>query len=787
MKKLNHLTLIAKVFAVSLLLLAVQQSLMSQITPVPLSGSIYGEPVISASYHNGLRYVTTASSIYACGGDENNYYRKVWSAPTGFSIVASNVVHYYTGDFHTILLSDGASSNYVSLSKINASGPDDNGSSPVPMPSFFVPFVKIAGTANALYALTHLVGCGIEGSLYVSYDQGQTWNQDTAGVEWSQVYDFALDSTGNLYTVSDMGVYKQLAGDSTATQVNVDSNFLFVTNIFVDRQNRIIVGANSITYSPTDAAYISTDGGNTFSTNATLAGNFNAYADDAFGNLYALGTDSINESMLVCINAAGTCTHVNTNINNVIPPSSLFTLSFGSSPIICFNGDSVLLIGTNQGLFSSADQGSTWVATNQGIFAENIYSIIQQPFGRLLCTTDIGVFYKDDADTVWHQTNMTDGSSPGTYLYNDNAGNIFAQQKATGSYPPDPLAKSTDNGFSWSVENAGFETILGASFYLDEAGAQHFYSTYQVSNRPLTIWTQNPGDSAWRVDTAGLPVVNTAIGVNTVCSDKQGYLYADLNAGSGSYLMYRRTLNSNQWVIDTAGLSTDQNIISMASNPSFGIIAVSGGSTMNYVSGLFRRTSTGWVKIPTRKDSINITAVSVDANGVIFAAELGPQSDTVNIPQTNAVYYTSDMGNTWSQALLTNMNVLGTTSNFINQAVPGGLISNGNITYALTKGHGGFVFTSQNTTTGISIKAEVLNSGIQAFPNPSSTGSWTLQATEEMEGGNVELSDMNGRIIYRAVLTSTELQINPTEIAQGVYLLNVRKGEKSSSTLVMKQ
>ena len=767
MKKLNPSTAITKVFAVALLLLFTQLFLMSQIAPVPISGNIFGEVILGSSFQNGYRYVSTASAIYACKGDAGSNYFKVYSAPVGYTIAASNPVHYYNGDYRAVLLTNGQESYFSVVNKINVPAVDSNDGNLVGLPVIFEPVTKIAGSGKALYTLTHLVGCGISGHLLVSYDHGQSWTQDTVGFSTAEVYDFAIDNSENLYTTTSSGVFKQLANDTFATPILF--NQVIATGMFVDRMNRIVL-------TNFNQAYLSADGGLSFSTDsALLTGNFNAIADDAFGNIYLIAVNWSGVTLFTRIDAAGNANAVNSNLNMA---------SQSGTDLHCFSGDSLLIIGSDNGVFTSSDLGNTWTNTNNNISAENIYSIIQQPFGRLVCATDQGIFYKDEADDNWHLSYAA--TTAGISLFNDNDGHIFAHQNSGVGFGATyaPLIESIDNGFSWNLVDTGAGSTSNVTFYMDETGAKHFYTTNHWTSNAYYIWTQLKGDSIWSVDTMGFMRFNNfGNGINTVYGDGQGYLYAALATEVSGNYMYRRPVNGTKWVIDTIGLPTSQNVTSMASSPEFGIIAATGGPTLNNISTIYHRTDTGWVVIPARTDSSNISAISVDANGVILAAEINVSFGQ----QTSAVYYTTNNGNTWSQAFLTGMVIQGSSNFLQNMAVQGGLVAIGNSTYALTAGNWGYVFTSHKTATGIDVQVSNLNNSIIAFPNPSATGEWTIKTSDELMGGQMELTDMNGRIVVRSNMSNTNTTIGSQLLSTGNYILNIRQGQHSASSVLVKQ
>lgn len=771
MKKLTRFSDIAKVFSVSLLLTIMQQTLRAQVALSPISGNLYGQAIVACNHQDGYWYVATASSIYESRVSGPAYYQKVYTAPAGLCITGFTDVHYYNGNFRAVLLNDAGNNGFVVMNRINAPEADIPGPNLVqlpPAPFNNLPYIKIASTDKALYVLSQFIGCGIQGYLYVSYDEGQTWSQDTLGNGGSIVYDFAIDSSQNVYTIGPGFLNKQLPNDSVIILPTFTSNGPYVGNaesIFIDRKNRIVL-------KNWGAVVISNDGGSTFKVSTVgNTGNPAAYANDMAGNLLGIAVDDTGNTHIYSYTDSNTSwTAIDNN----------FSIANGAT-VSCFSGSRSMIAGTAAGLFTSNDNGVTWAATNQGIVAEDIFSIISQPFGRMLCTTESGVYYKEEADSVWHLAYSVPGYYGGLLLSNDNAGNIYASTTVS-STNPQPLAKSIDNGFTWTIDTIGLASTFGQGFYLDETGAKHFYVTneFWVSGSISSVSLQASGSSTLLPDTTGLSEATSfAIHISNMCSDKRGYLYAELQSGAGSVLI-RRPISGTQWVIDTAGMGF-QYVTTMASSPAFGIVAVCSRQNGNGGSLLFRRAETGWIPVPLNTDTIGITSVSVDNAGGIFVAEVSAATQ-----KSVGTYYTSDAGDKWSNVLLPGMNMQGAALNFNIGSVLGGLVSTGSLTFALTKGNWGFVFETKGTPTGIQV-TPAITGGIKVFPNPSSSGLWTLQAGEDLIGGQIEVNDMNGKTVYSGTLAAAESQISSPGLAPGMYILNIRKGEKTTNGLLMKQ
>jgi photosystem II stability/assembly factor-like uncharacterized protein len=512
--------------------------------------------------------------------------------------------------------------------------------------------------------------------------------------------------------------------------------------IFVDRLGRIVTSHYGVD------TRISLNNGVTFSSDNTgLSWQVCRICDYALGNLYLIAGGTVYKNN----GGNSTWTSISTPLN----------LAIGSASISCISGDSLLTFGTSKGVYCSNDFGSTWTATNAGINAEDIFSITKLPSLRLVCTTDLGIFYKDDADTLWHQSSPITTFYPGSLLSSNPAGEIFVAVGPTvGS--PYPLGKSTDGGVTFSVDSDGFSAIGGSGFLMDENGNRHFYNYYASATNNLTVWTSPFGGSVFTPDTVGMPLFTTfGTGVKAMCGDHHGYLYASLDLATGVSL-YRRPMAGSVWSIDTVGLGALAIISPMASSAALGLVVASS-------STCYRRTNSGWVPlsaIPSTTSNGGINALSVDAQGIIYLSY-----SNYGYPDSNAIYYSTDSGGSWHNAGLGGLSI-------------NNLTATGDTTYALTRGRRGYFYASGNVN-GIDPIA-MQKPAIKAFPNPSASGLWTLQTAEDWSGSHIEMSDVDGRLVYSAIANTTNTQISIPGLASGVYILHVFNSANSASIWLVK-
>ncbi len=159
-----------------------------------------------------------------------------------------------------------------------------------------VDYKKIDG--DALYILS-------TSGTYVSRDSGSTWQIDTTGIGTTRVWDIAVDSSQFVYAAADNGFYIQSPDSNVWRQIksNTFGYYNSFTKVFIDRKNRIFLGANG------GGIYLSTDNGSTWSIDTTGIDygfqSINAFGDDYFGNVYAALSNSTLTSNAIFKSSGG--------------------------------------------------------------------------------------------------------------------------------------------------------------------------------------------------------------------------------------------------------------------------------------------------------------------------------------------------------------------------------------------------------------------------------------------------------------------------------------------------
>lgn len=690
----------------------------------PLPGKIEGQNMVGSAGPEG--FVATPRNIYARnqGYPNPGTYTPVWTAPVGtyiYSIEYSKI----GSDYYYVVGVTGYNTEYFQLLNPLYRGGGTYGG----LRSVYSPYLYALGKIGGGLYLKDL-----NSMLYHSTDTGQTWQIDTLGFGFAN--DFATDSSGNVFVTNNIAGYRKNAGSNTWQMLAYEPRY---SRLFIDRHNRILNGGGVYGY-----LYMSTDNGNSW--NDFTAGlnphvNPKLFADDVQGNLYMSGDAlpySIVHSSRLYFSAGGTqpWEERDTGIYTLCDNNMVFFQSI--------TGDSFITVTSTAGIFTSADQGNTWVRNNRGLHSEYLYSIAKQANGRLVAGTYNGLYYLDPGDTVWTQSFLNGGAdvvqAPNGDLYSPNK----AGYPAHVDYPW--LLKSTDNGSTWFLDTVGLSQFNMGQFYIDETGAQHYYTGEGAAGNE--IWTRVPNGN-WVLDTLGLPTadtINQSV-ISAVISDKRGFLYAQLHQNGINW--YRRPVAGGVWQLDTMtnGNTFFWETYFPISDSLHGIFAE--GSNFFY-----QRDSSGWHFKQTPNGWSIYNRWSISASGTIYTAF------TNNVTNgEEGVYSSSDGGSNWSYVGLMDTDVAK-------------LFSFGLSTYAITGTYWCYVLEEPGDTLNTGINHISSSADIKVYPNPSANGCWTVTSSAQWTGATLQIIDLNGKICGKAVVTGPDIKVANPYLPSGTYLFH---------------
>jgi hypothetical protein len=669
---------------------------------------------------------------------ESEFYTDTldWTPPTGRDIDFVLLKEGKDGDIIIIFLDDGS----IYVFKPNFSSSLDIGS--VQLRSRGYPqFTKTQG--DALYGLTS------SGGNYVSRDTAATWSLDTAGEGTGFPFDIAVDTLQYAYMASSNGLFRQHPDTSIWHKV---SSFpgISANAVFVDRMNRVFVGSSK-------KAYVSTNSGGTWNID-TIGLNvkdilgLKGFCDDAFGNIYARSATELWRSM------GGTqpWTHIDQSLSALAYDPSVFPL-FNS-----LSGDSLLYASTVFGSYTSSDQGTTWMRDSSQFSASFLYGLAKTGAGRLLTSTNLGVYYKNPGDLQWIKSFPTTGFVAASPVFVDGSGNAYTLGAKTNPSNFQSLRanwKSTDGGLSWNPDTAGIGGLAGQNptYYVDETGTQH-YGSYDT---PAKFYRKAPGRS-WAADTAGYGIgtmdLPTVFG-----TDRHGFVYVATNSLS-SYkgMVWKRPVAGGTWIPDTAGLAGTQV---------YWITADKNGTPLaGTINGLYRKNGATWTKLPSPPglDGYSAFVVSVDSSGYTIAGFSTPYGLNYF---WRGLYATNNNGATWTYLGLDSISVLG-------------LVSYGDTTYAYTYADGLYKVRSTAGVNSVGVTTQPISFRLeQNFPNPFNPT--TTIRFSLAQGGHVSLKifDILGREV--ATLVNGELEaglhqatFQASIYSSGIYFARLQSGEK---------
>jgi hypothetical protein len=573
-------------------------------------------------------------------------------------------------------------------------------------------------------------------AVYVS-DSGYNWVLDNTGLGSPICSDIDIDTNQKVWLCANSALYTQDLNVTTWTQ-NTNYTGSGADLVYVDRLQNVWV-------SYFNQLRVTTNGGLSFANAPTglYSGYIRDIADDAFGNIYVMWDGRLYYS------ANGTQPFVRIDL----PVIADFT-RYGNSPV--YNdvyGDTLLYLSTVAGLYTSADQGTTWVYDNQ-VHALHINSVAATADSRLLMTSNTGLHRMETHDN-WTRRYPTTGFVADTKVYAATNGDLYLLAERAGTNTGGSFIqmvyKSTDDGDTFLPDTNGVEAadVAMSVFFTDENGVQHAAASVNQGGYYLRVWKKNPG-SPWELDDAGLPA-NMNFNYSAVCfgSDNSGKVYLAIT-NNGIATVYSRPIAGGTWTSETT-----------VNGYVYGIKGRNGIATIASSYGVSYKTTGSWQTIPRPSgvsQYIDWCLTEVDNNGIIWAYyEVFDNAST-----GEGIYYSEDLA-TWNNMFAS-----------IDTILFGELVALGDSVYGLTAGNDGvFVFFPDMLTNLATINAEELN--VLVSPNPT-RGLATMQFTLDNES-KVELNIYN-------ILGETVYQIAPKQLNAGTHQLELRLPELAKGTLL---
>ena len=345
-----------------------------------------------------------------------------------------------------------------------------------------------------------------------------------------------------------------------------------------------------------------------------------------------------------------------------------------------------ILAGTGSaGVFLSANDGGLWVQKNNGI-GDLYVNALAVNGTKLFAGNNNGVYSSVNSGSNWSIAKST----PGLVKSIDISGStIYA---GYGTMTSGGIAKSPDNGLSWSTVNTGlpngkgiYAVLQSGSIVFSGNDGAGLYTTTNGGG----LWTSDPGIT----NTNALSLSLATIGTNIFAGVFGGGVYLSTNNGSGP------------WTPVNSGL------------PSTSINALAtGGTTVfvgTYADGVYRSTNNGtsWTAMNTGLTNLNVTSFAISGTtiyagtfggGVFKSTVSGSAWTAVNSGLTNltvqslvasgtkvfagtyygGVFFSSTSGGSWNQVntglLNTNVNTLAMSGTRVFAGTLGGVFTTSN-------------------------------------------------------------------------------------------------------------
>ena len=640
---------------------------------LPLSG-LYGEPVYNVVGNGTKAYAMTSNGVLSTSTTTTN-----WNIIP--PLYLTNVIENLSASGDTIVAYANPSS-YVSNNNGNSWSTVPNG----PTNVFAVNMVSGAGK---LFLPT------FGDYLYYSINGGGVWNQINAssGLTSPNINSISIDGSKILVGTDD-GLFISTNGGGIFTPAGLQNQFINV--VYIKDNYLFCHGPNGLKQSTNQgASWINFDPAIPYSDVTEFL---------VSGNKVFASTSGILMS---------------SNVNAPTWSQISFNTSIDFNFSLCKAGTEIL-VGSNRGVFSSADNGITWSQKNNGLQTINVSGIT---------TTGTDTVYAGASIHGISKFNNNNWNYSGLALLNANhlktVGNAVYAASDFGIY------KSVNGGANWIfINNVGPNPVTGFCQRLDVKDTLILGACLQSG-----VLRSGDNGASWSFSTNGL---NTALlssitisGANVIAGSYNDGLFLSTDAG----------INWSQ----IAAAGTQVNDLTSIGNS---VVAVT--ATGNYYSS---DAGVTWTLTNT-----NYYEDLFSSNGLVFAS--GP----------NYVHISSDSGQTFPEIVQAPANVFVSSVTASNDFLYVGTINDGVWKRSISE--------ILNTSEMGNFKPFAL-----MIPNIiSEEAKLVIDVKMLSESSELWVRDMRGRIVYQSKIHSTETTFKPSGMVNGNYLYTILNDGKPMYT-----
>jgi ligand-binding sensor domain-containing protein len=420
------------------------------------------------------------------------------------------------------------------------------------------------------------------GFIYAGTSGYSVFRSTNAGTDWTMLYAgigddrfinaLAVDSSGNIYAGTDLGVYKSTNDGDMWFQSSSGLMDTVVYELTVSPSQLILASAGKL-------LYVSSDGGANWEPHDFFGAAPECFSVSENGYVFAGNVLGVYRSESDITN----WTRLNDGLTNAESIQS-----------ICFSSNGNLFAGLSTGAYSSDDNGITWRGT--GLNDENVIALhSDRPNGLLFAGTEYGITRSTDGGETW--------SEKSGYYYThkvsfgeDVSGNLYSGYGAQGW---------------WSYYGA---VLISTNF-------GEIWDTTALSGPPINAIFVNPSDDAVIVARADSGIYVSidqgstweAKGLNvqniiSVLYSNSGCMFAGTEDG----ILYRSCDNGVNW--QDISIPDFISISCMIFNSS-------GHIFLSDSNGVFLSTDNGdsWTTLNTGLTETNIHTLRIDNVGYLFA------------------------------------------------------------------------------------------------------------------------------------------------------------------------